>query len=180
MQVFDVILKEIEDVIGQVDEADLDVAMALIQKDTRIFVDGSGRSGFQAKGFAMRLMHIGYSSHVIGETVTPSIAAGDVYFAVSGSGKTKNVVNDTRAAKEQGLTVIAATSKIDSPLAELADCTLVIPGATKGDKNKKSVQLLSSLFDQAVHITLDALCLKLSRRDHTSEADAAKMHTNVE
>lgn len=180
MRTVDLIVNEIEDVIRQVDESQLEQAMAFLDKNRRIFVDGSGRSGFQAKGFAMRLMHIGYTSYVIGETISPAIAEGDVYFAVSGSGKTKNVVNDTKAAKVKGLAIIAATSKPDSPLAELADCTIVVPGATKGDQNRKSVQLLSSLFDQAVHITLDALCLKLSQRDHTSEEDAARMHTNVE
>ncbi|RYL89343.1 6-phospho-3-hexuloisomerase [Sporolactobacillus sp. THM7-4] len=180
MRTIDVIMHEIEDVTRQVDENQLEQAMAFLSRNKRIFVDGSGRSGFQAKGFAMRLMHIGYTAYVIGETISPAISEGDVYFAVSGSGKTKNVVSDTRAAKEKGLTIIAATSKPDSPLAELADCTIIVPGATKGDKERKSVQLLSSLFDQAVHITLDALCLKLSRRDHVSEEDAVKMHTNVE
>lgn len=180
MRTVDVIVNEIEEVIRQVDESQLEQAMAFLDKNKRIFVDGSGRSGFQAKGFAMRLMHIGYTSYVIGETISPAISESDVYFAVSGSGKTKNVVADTKAAKAKGLAIIAATSKPDSPLAELADCTIIVPGATKGDQNRESVQLLSSLFDQAVHITLDALCLKLSKRDHTSEEDAVRMHTNVE
>ncbi|MGO1989877.1 SIS domain-containing protein, partial [Mammaliicoccus vitulinus] len=54
-----------------VDENDIDQVITLLDKNQRIFVVGAGRSGFQAKGFAMRLMHIGYTSFVVGETITP-------------------------------------------------------------------------------------------------------------
>lgn len=43
-----------------------------------------------------------------------------------------------------------------------------------------SIQLLSSLFDQSVHIVLDDLCLLMSRRDNLSDSEAAKNHINVE
>lgn len=42
------------------------------------------------------------------------------------------------------------------------------------------MQLLSSLFDQTVHITLDTLTLKLAKRDKTSQEDALNAHVNVE
>ncbi|NLO77568.1 MAG: 6-phospho-3-hexuloisomerase, partial [Methanomicrobiales archaeon] len=38
----------------------------------RIYVMGAGRSGLVAKGFAMRLMHLGMHSYVVGETITPA------------------------------------------------------------------------------------------------------------
>ena len=56
----------------------------------------------------------------------------------------------------------------------------MVPGATKTGAGVKSVQLLSSLFDQTVHITLDALTLKLAQRDQTSNEDALHEHVNVE
>ncbi len=37
----------------------------------RIYVMGAGRSGLIAKAFAMRLMHLGMHSYVVGETITP-------------------------------------------------------------------------------------------------------------
>lgn len=37
----------------------------------------------------MRLMHIGYNSYVMGETITPALKKSDIYVAISGSGKTK-------------------------------------------------------------------------------------------
>ncbi len=172
------ILCEIETVLSSVNETQLQVVMEHIHKDRRIFVDGEGRSGFSAKGFAMRLMHLGYTVYFVGETITPALRDGDLFIAVSGSGKSANTLNDAKKAKAAGADLIAVTSKPDSPLAQEAMCVLVIPGTVKGDEgeNRGSIQLLSSLFDQSLHITLDALCLLLSRRDHTANETATGAH----
>lgn len=174
------ILGEINTVMTQVDEKQLNQAENLIQKDKRIFVLGAGRSGLMAKGFAMRLMHIGYSVFAIGETITPSIQPDDVLVAVSGSGKTASVVELAEKAKKDGVKVVALTSNAESPLGQLGDATIVVPGATKAGDGVKSIQLLSTLFDQSVHITMDVLCLLLSRRDHVSNDTAKATHSNME
>ncbi|APX71814.1 6-phospho-3-hexuloisomerase [Companilactobacillus allii] len=174
------IMQEVNEVMNMVDEDQIDSAEKLIQKDKRIFVLGAGRSGLMAKGFAMRLMHIGYTVYVIGETITPSVQSGDVLVSVSGSGKTSSILELTQKAKEDGVAIVALTSNADSPLGQLGDSTIVVPGATKGGDGVKSIQLLSTLFDQSVHITLDTLCLKLSRRDHTSNSSAKSAHSNME
>ncbi|MEG0628780.1 6-phospho-3-hexuloisomerase [Enterococcus viikkiensis] len=180
METIKTIMTEINQVMDLVDEKQLDQALPVFQKNKRIFVIGAGRSGFQAKGFAMRLMHIGYTDYVMGETITPSIQKGDTWVAISGSGTTKGIVNDTKAAKKLGLDIVALTSDPESPLAQLADQVIIVPGATKTGAGIKSVQLLSTLFDQTVHITLDALTLKLAKRDQTSNEEALHEHVNVE
>lgn len=178
-RVLERIVEEIQGVIARMDENDLERAMALITKGSRIYAAGEGRSGFQARSFAMRMMHIGYTSYMMGETICPSMREGDVLLAISGSGKTRRTVEDAEAAKKLGVRVIAVTSKSDSPLAFVADAVIVVPGRVKGESSG-SIQLLSSLFDQSVHIALDALCLMLSRRDDVSDADANANHANVE
>ncbi|MFW2491257.1 6-phospho-3-hexuloisomerase [Clostridium chromiireducens] len=180
MRIIDQILEEIKDVIAKVDEEEIKKIVSIFKKEIRIFVDGEGRSGFQAKGFAMRLMHIGYNSYVMGETITPALKKGDIYVAISGSGKTKNTLSNAKAAKDLGLTIIGVTSKKDSPLAEVSDLVLEVPGKTKNDNAVESIQLLSSLFDQSVHIVLDDLCLLISKKDNLSDNEAAKNHINVE
>ncbi|MVX65765.1 6-phospho-3-hexuloisomerase [Clostridium chromiireducens] len=180
MRTIDQILEEIKDVIAKVDEEEIKKVVSIFKKEIRIFVDGEGRSGFQAKGFAMRLMHIGYNSYVMGETITPALKKGDIYVAISGSGKTKNTLSNAKAAKDLGLTIIGVTSKKDSPLAEVSDLVLEVPGKTKNDNAVASIQLLSSLFDQSVHIVLDDLCLLISKKDNLSDNEAAKNHINVE
>lgn len=180
MSTIEIIMTEIKQVMNLVNENQLEKAMVYFQKNKRIFVLGVGRSGFQAKGFAMRLMHIGYTDYVMGETITPSIQKGDTWVAISGSGTTKRIVSDTEKAKQLGLDIVVLTSDIESPLAKLADQVIVVPGATKTGAGIKSVQLLSSLFDQTVHIVLDALTVKLAQRDQTSNEDALHEHVNIE
>lgn len=178
MQILDLILDEITGVVGQVDEEQFDRFMDYVKPGVRVFVLGEGRSGFTARGFAMRMMHIGYDAHFVGETTTPSLKEGDVFVAVSGSGTSAHVLVDAQKAKKLGCVVLAVSSKADSPLGELADMTLVIPGTVKGEQGaaRKSAQLLSSLFDQSLHVVLDGLCLAVSRRDGKSNDAATKAH----
>ncbi|WP_238915719.1 6-phospho-3-hexuloisomerase [Clostridium sp. YIM B02555] len=180
MRTIDQILEEIKEVIAKVDEEEIKKIVSVFKKEIRIFVDGEGRSGFQAKGFAMRLMHIGYNSYVMGETITPALKKGDIYVAISGSGKTKNTLSNAKAAKDIGLTLIGVTSKKDSPLAKISNFMLEVPGKTKNDNGIASIQLLSSLFDQSVHIVLDEICLLISKKDNLSDSEVSKNHVNVE
>lgn len=172
------VLDEITGVLGQVSADELSAVADCIQKERRVFVSGEGRSGLMAKGFAMRLMHLGYRAFVVGETVTPAVAPGDLLIAVSGSGESAYVAADVKKARESGCTVAVLTSKAQSTIAKVAHTVLLVPGAVRGDSGeaRKSIQLLSSLFDQSVHITLDVLCLMLSRRDQISNQEATQKH----
>lgn len=180
MSLVNEIMTEINTVMNQVDETQLEASVRYFNQQKRIFVLGAGRSGFQAKGFAMRLMHLGYSVYVMGETITPSVQASDVWVAISGSGTTSSIISETKRAKKLGLTIIALTSEPASPLAELADCLIIVPGATKTGSGVASIQLLSSLFDQTVHITLDILTLLIARQKNISNQDAYSQHANLE
>lgn len=172
------IMKEISDVMDKVGEEELNEFVSYLQKDNKIFVDGEGRSGLMAKGFAMRLMHLGFRVYVIGETITPSMEKEDIFIAVSGSGESSNTVSDTKKAIKAGSNVLAVTSNAQSSIASIANMVLIVPGTVKSQlgKERKSIQLLSSLFDQTLHITLDAICLMLSRREQFSNAEATKKH----
>jgi 6-phospho-3-hexuloisomerase len=148
------VLNEIGAVLGRVEEPDVDVLL----RAPRIFVTGEGRSGFMARAFAMRLMHLGSDVHVIGETVTPALHPGDLLVAISGSGTTETTVRHA----ERATNVLAVTSDPDSPLAQHAETVWHIPAATKYQRNG-TIQPLSSLFDQCTHIVLDVACLAIAR-----------------
>lgn len=174
------IINEIVAVLENVDQNDLNSAVSIIDKKKRVFVAGAGRSGLQGKGFGMRLMHIGYEVYIVGETITPAMHAGDILVAISGSGTTEKVLHVVKKAKALNATIIGVTSKRDSTLGEIADITICVPGASRKDKKAKSIQLLSTLFDQTTHIVLDELALKIADRDGTTNDFAKTMHSNVE
>lgn len=80
-----------EDAINEFEE--------IIMNSKNVFVTGAGRSGLAAKAFAMRLMHLGISSYVVGETISPAIYDDDCIIAISGSGETNTIVSAARIAK---------------------------------------------------------------------------------
>lgn len=95
-RILDQIVAEITGVIAKMDEGDIERAMPLIGKTGRVYATGEGRSGFQARSFAMRMMHIGYTSYMMGETICPSMHEGDVLLAISGSGTTRRTVENAK------------------------------------------------------------------------------------
>lgn len=178
----DVVLGEIGGVLATVSRDELERLTDVLSDAPRVFVAGEGRSGFMAKSFAMRLMHLGLPVHVVGETTTPSIGAGDVLVAVSGSGTTAGTVRVAEQAVAVGATVHAVTADSDAALAGIATTVLLLPAATKHRRGgeAQTVQPLSSLFDQVTHVALDAVCLMLARRRNVDNATAAAAHSNTE
>ena len=176
------ILREVELVLAAVDEQQLTGFAAAVAAAPRVFVTGEGRSGLMAKAFAMRLMHLGRVVYVVGETITPALAASDALVAVSGSGTTAGTLHVAQQARNLGVAVLAVTTTPQSPLATLATHTLVLPAATKWRREGEpsSVQPLGSLFDQCSHVALDAVCLRIAQQHKVDPAAARARHVNVE
>jgi hexulose-6-phosphate isomerase (EC 5.-.-.-) len=109
-----------------------------IRSATRVYVTGAGRSGFVARAFAMRLMHVGYDAYVVGETITPAFQAGDLLVAFSGSGETHSILSICQTAKSLGGTVCLITASPDSSMSRVSDCVVSL-----GD--------LSAYYNRDVH-----------------------------
>lgn len=180
MSIKETILSEIQEVVSSVREKQVESVLQYILKEKRVFILGEGRSGLQGKSFAMRLMHLSYTVYVIGETITPSIQKEDVLIAISGSGTTSSILSLAKKAKDNGIEVIGITSDSESELAKRSSEVLIVPGATKKGTGINSIQLLSTLFDQSVHIVLDYICLLISQRDKVSNEEASAQHSNME
>ncbi|SFJ71541.1 6-phospho-3-hexuloisomerase [Thermoflavimicrobium dichotomicum] len=182
MNEIETILKEMQAVLQQVIRASMEHAVDLLQAGERIFVVGEGRSGLMGKSFAMRLMHLGLTVYVVGETITPALEKGDVLVAVSGSGTTKSVCMVAQKTRELGCPVLAVTANLESELAKVATHVLHIPAATKYRREGElaSVQPLGSLFDQCVHILFDAICLSYATRHTVDHQAAFSKHSNLE
>ena len=77
LSAIEAILDNIRDAEEYLVEEDIANFIEIITTADNIFVTGAGRSGLAAKAFAMRLMHLGLSSYVVGETISPAINAGE-------------------------------------------------------------------------------------------------------
>ena len=116
----------IEDVARAIDQEDAARLLDRILAARRIYVAGAGRSGLVARAFAQRLMHLGFESYVIGETITPAFGPEDVFVAFSGSGETRSVVDACETARDIGGAICLITSTPDSPIGQMADCIIEI------------------------------------------------------
>ncbi|MDW7731579.1 MAG: 6-phospho-3-hexuloisomerase [Methanolobus sp.] len=180
----------LEKLAGEIDNDSIKEMLTEIMSARRVFVLGAGRSGLVGRAFAMRLMHLGLSSHVVGETTTPAVSGEDAVVAISGSGQTRSVADLGKVAKDIGAKVIAITSNKDSKLGNLADVVVELPGRTKEDvggylerhmRGEYSyLTPLGTSFETSASVFLDAVIAELIFITGASEADLKSRHTNIE
>jgi len=60
----------LEEVARNIDRESANQLLEEILNAKRIYLAGAGRSGLVARAFAQRLMHLGFESYAIGETIT--------------------------------------------------------------------------------------------------------------
>lgn len=160
-------------------------------RNGKVLVMGAGRSGLVGRVFAMRLLHLGFNSYVLGETIVPAIGKNDIVVAISGSGRTKLILTAAEAAKEAGAKLISITSYFDSPLAKISDVVIEIPGRTKYSKNEdyfarqilgitEPLAPLGTLFEDTTQIFLDGIVAELMIRLKKTEEDLRLVHANIE
>lgn len=175
------IVAELDAAAAAVAEAGSDDVAQLLREARRVFVFGAGRSGLALRMTAMRLMHLGYAVHVVGDATAPAIAAGDVLLVASGSGTTAGVVRAAETASRVGARVAVITAATASPLVDLADAVLLVPAQTKQDHSATaSAQYSGSLFEQTVVLVGDALFHTLWQASGDSAEELWPRHANLE
>lgn len=146
----------------------------------RIFVYGTGRSGLMLRTFAMRLMQMGMTAYVVGETTTPAIGCEDLIIVASASGTTPSVCMTAEAAMKDGAALCIITASPESPLAQLQEPDIVIRSATKFTTSDASIQPLGSLFEQMLLVVFDSLVLRMCQGKGSSNDVMASRHANLE
>lgn len=191
-EAIDTILGNIKNAEEYLNKNEIEDFIDVIVNASNIFVIGAGRSGLAAKAFAMRLMHLGISSYVVGETTTPAINEGDCLIAISGSGETNTIVSAVKIAKNRGANVLALTSYPESTLGKLSDAYIFVKGRTKAeadDKNYMKRQIhgnytsltpLGTAFELTTLVFLDGLVSELMEVMEQTESDLKARHTVLE
>jgi len=186
------ILDNIESAQDYLDEEAIEKFEEIIINSKNIFVTGAGRSGLAAKAFAMRLMHLGLSAYVVGETISPAIYEDDCIIAISGSGETNTIVSAAKIAKNRGSKVLALTSYPESTLGQLCDSYILVKGRTKKEVddenyikrqihgNYTSLTPLGTAFELTTLVFLDAIVSELMEKMHQTESDLKARHTVLE
>lgn len=175
---------EVRECLSRIDRAEIEAALELLDEAPTVFVAGAGRSGLAMRALAMRLMHLGIPTYVVGEMATPAMAAGDALVIGSGSGRTESLGAVARKAKGLGGRLVLFTIDPQSPMAELAEVTVRVPApspkAPVSPEAAASVQPMGSLFEQALLLLGDALILLLMERRGASSEAMFGRHANLE
>lgn len=176
------IIKELEKAPETVSSEEADRLASAIMEAGQIFVAGAGRSGFMVKSIAMRLMHIGLNSYVVGETVTPSIGKEDLLLIGSGSGETKSLAAMADKAKSVGADVALLTTSPQSYIGSFADTVIQLPGSQKDPANAqyKTIQPMGSLFEQSLLLFGDAVVLRIMELTGQTAVSMYGKHANLE
>ncbi len=159
----------------------------------RVYVMGAGRSGLVAKAFAMRLMHLGLTAYVVGETITPAMKPDDVMVVFSGSGRTKTIADISETVREMGGRICLITSNADSRIGRISDSIVIIEhqrDAVRDDAEEfeirqmmgehKSFAPLGTLFETAAMVFADAIISRLMEITKTDEKELKNRHANIE
>lgn len=173
------IQRKIRDILEKVSQDDIDKVRDLFFNSNRIFVYGAGRSGLVAKAFAIRLVHLGFQTFVIGETITAPVQRGDLVFIISGSGETMPAVMTAEIANNLGAHVVSITAKKKSEIAKFADITLFISSTCDEDERKRYAPL-GTLFEASVWILLDGIIAYLLDSKKETEEVMRSRHATLE
>lgn len=182
-QYAEVVINELSHTLSSIDSESAEKFVDLILDAEEVFCAGAGRSGFQIKGFAMRLMHMGINSYVVGETCTPNIKDNGLLVICSGSGETKSLVNHATKAKEMGAKIALITINPESSIAKMADVVIEISAPSPKSAKEgeiKSIQPMGSLFEQSEGIFMDIAIMMLMERQGLDSDTMFGRHANME
>ncbi len=153
-------------------------ALELLQTTKgRVVCTGMGKPGFIARKLSATLSSTGIPSLYLHPAEAAhgdlgAVAKGDVVVALSNSGTTEEVVRILVPLKRLGVTIIALTGDVDSPLAQGSD---VVVGLGAIDE-ACPMGLVPTASSAALHAMCDALAMTLAWRREFTESQYALYH----
>ena len=184
---------KVKKIADSISDDEIEGFLKEILNANRVYVMGAGRSGLVAKAFAMRLMHLGLTAYVVGETITPAMKPDDVMVVFSGSGRTKTIADISETVREMGGRICLITSNADSRIGRISDSIVIIEhqrDAVRDDAQEfeirqmmgehKSFAPLGTLFETAAMVFADAIISRLMEITKTDEKELKNRHANIE
>lgn len=174
------IVLELRETLCKVPETQVDAFIRMLRSHARLFVYAAGRSGLMIKAFAVRLVQMGFTAYVVGETATPSLQKGDLLILASASGTTKSVCEYADTAKKIGADTAVITTDTPSYLRENFDPVILMTADSKLTVEQKSVQPMGSLFEQALLLILDTTIMRMTAHRVGKYDEMRRNHVNLE
>jgi 6-phospho-3-hexuloisomerase len=148
----------------------------------RIACFGVGREGLMMRALCMRLMHLGFDAHVVGDMTTPPIGPGDLLMISAGPGAFSTALALLGVAKDAEARTLVVTAQPGGAASQRADVIIHLPAQTMADDRggKVSVLPMGSLFEAAQLIFFDLISIMLRERTGQTPEEMRARHTNLE
>lgn len=136
-----------------------DAAQAII-KAKRMMIFGVGIAQVVGEDFRLKLAQIDKLAYLANDSFTAvsmlaNFEPGDVLFAITSSGRSKEMIEVIKYAKKQKITIILLTQKVPSPALRMADIALAM---AKEESNFKVGTMTVRLVQLAI---IDAVYLRI-------------------
>lgn len=178
------ILDELKEDANYVDEDNVQKVVKEIMNAKKLFVAGAGRSGFAARAFSNRLLHLGYKVSFVGEPTTPPIKKDDLLIICSGSGETGSLVSMSKKALKQGAKIVLLSIFPKSTIGTMSTAVITIPGITSKttelNVKKSTIQSRGSSFEQLTWLVCDSMVMYLKEYTNQTNDDLYARHANME
>ena len=173
-KVFDSGKKALDDTLALLDRTAFDRAVSTMLYAKKICFFGVGTSSSVAEDAGYRIMQLGYPAFSATDPLYMRINAGnltkgDVAFAVSNSGQSRDTIDALRIAHEKGATTTVITSYSDSPICRYADIVLSV----YSDELRYPIEAVSSRI--VTLSVLDAIKVTLSLQNPEKTAESIKL-----
>jgi 6-phospho 3-hexuloisomerase len=149
-------------------------AVEILNRAPSIFAYGAGRSGIFGRAFAMRLMQVGLTAYVIGESITPIVRRGDAVVILSGAGESYSSIQTANIVRREGADLIVLTARPGSKIAHAA--SVLVPFEFPEDAQRTRLAPLGTLFEAAALAFTDGLVAELMRARGETEETMRRRH----
>jgi 6-phospho-3-hexuloisomerase len=187
------IVEEISDIILKVSLKQTDTLINQILTSNRIFLIAIGRVNLSLQCFGKRLAHLGLKIELVGSLTEKPASKNDLLIVASGSGESIIPLEITKKAKKIGCKILHITSAKKSSIRKLANYVVELNTPTKKtkikmkeslsdsiSKTKTSIQPMSTLFDQVLHIYGDVVSTQIIEKLKLNKTNLWENHANLE
>ena len=172
------IISEINSILSKIPQSQTNILIEQIILAERIFLVAIGRVNLSLQCFGKRLSHLGFKIELVGSLTEKPATKKDLLIVASGSGES---IVPLQITKKSSIRKIAnfvvelnAPSKVDKLKKNEESLS------DSASKTKTSVQPMSTLFDQALHIYGDVVSTIIIQRLKLDKFKLWKNHANLE
>ncbi|HBQ5643484.1 6-phospho-3-hexuloisomerase [Klebsiella michiganensis] len=176
------VVQEISDAMEQINPAEVELLIGLMEKADKVFFVGVGRVMLSLQAIAKRLAHLGINTVVVGQITEPAITENDLLIVGSGSGETLFPLGIARKAKTYKAMVVHIGANPDCSMKEYRDHFIRIPVSSKLHLPDEIVsrQPMTSLFEQSLLLVGDIIALMIIEKRQLNIHSLWQFHANLE